>query len=738
MKKPFFLIFIALLTILSFSCSTNQATKYNLDFEQVENGRLLQWKDFENGNYILLLDSLNPRSGKYSGFIECTPDDVVGYRVYALEMPANYEGKELTLTGYVRTEGVSDGYAGLWAKIEPNITFDNMSDRGIIGTTDWTKYEITLPFDPNIATRIVVGGALVGKGKVWIDDLKVFIDGKDIQRLKPIEKKEKAAKKDKEFDNGSGITEVAINEENIDALKELGLIWGFLKYYHPAVAEGNYNWDYELFRIIPKVINEKDCEKRSKILLSWIDKLGKIKNKNKNTMPEGDIKIEPDLDWINHSGFSSKLITKLTSIENADRTGVNYYVRLAHRVGNPQFENENPYTNMKYPDTGYRILSLFRYWNMIQYYFPYKNLIEEDWKDVLEEFIPKFIKANDETEYALTALALIARIHDTHANIFNSNEIGNYKGGLYAAPRISFVEDKAVVIGFYNELYGKKADLRLGDIITEVNNKKVESIIQESLPLTPASNYPTQLREIARDLLRTNFYSIDVVYERNGKKKETKLETYRGNEINTYSYSGGNPTFQILPENIAYLYPGSLKIGEIGDLWKDIEHTKGLIVDLRCYPSDFIVYSFGEKLMPETTPFAKFTNGNLYTPGLFTFTEPFSVGQYNPDYYKGKVVILINETTQSQAEYTTMSFRAAPNATVIGSTTAGADGNVSEIVLPGDIRSMISGIGVYYPDKTETQRIGIVPDIELRPTIKGIIEGRDELLEKALEVIKVR
>jgi C-terminal processing protease CtpA/Prc len=48
---------------------------------------------------------------------------------------------------------------------------------------------------------------------------------------------------------------------------------------------------------------------------------------------------------------------------------------------------------------------------------------------------------------------------------------------------------------------------------------------------------------------------------------------------------------------------------------------------------------------------------------------------------------------------------------------------------------MISGIGVYYPDGKETQRIGIVPDIEVKPTIRGILEGKDELLEKAIETI---
>ncbi len=83
-----------------------------------------------------------------------------------------------------------------------------------------------------------------------------------------------------------------------------------------------------------------------------------------------------------------------------------------------------------------------------------------------------------------------------------------------------------------------------------------------------------------------------------------------------------------------------------------------------------------------------------------------------------------------------MALRVAPKTKVIGSTTAAADGNVSEIILPGRIRTMISGIGVYYPDGTETQRIGIIPDVELHPTIRGIRAGKDELLEKAQDWIK--
>jgi C-terminal processing protease CtpA/Prc len=72
---------------------------------------------------------------------------------------------------------------------------------------------------------------------------------------------------------------------------------------------------------------------------------------------------------------------------------------------------------------------------------------------------------------------------------------------------------------------------------------------------------------------------------------------------------------------------------------------------------------------------------------------------------------------------------------VIGSQTAGADGNVSAIPLPGGHQTMISGIGVFYPDKAPTQQIGIVPDIVAMPTIAGVRAGRDEVMERAVKEI---
>ena len=190
-------------------------------------------------------------------------------------------------------------------------------------------------------------------------------------------------------------------------------------------------------------------------------------------------------------------------------------------------------------------------------------------------------------------------------------------------------------------------------------------------------------------------------------------------------------TFQFLSPEIAYLKLSSIRVQDVVNYIEQASVTRGLVIDIRNYPSEFVVFALGSRLVQETTSFARFTVGDLDNPGAFIWTQPLTLQPATLG-YRGKVAILVDEVSISQAEYTAMALRAGPQAVVVGSTTAGADGNVSPILLPGGVRTMISGIGVFYPDKTPTQRVGIVPDIVVTPTINGIREGRDEVLEVAL------
>jgi C-terminal processing protease CtpA/Prc len=697
---------------------------------------LIKW----GTGYGIAVDSTEKHSGKYSMRIEPLSGSIENqFGCGVFRIPANFEGKNIELRGYMKLDSVTKGYAGLFMRIDGETgmnQIDNMLNRNINGTRDWALYSLELPLSAD-DKYIYFGAILSGTGKLWADDFQILIDGKDITEAKSKDAIVYKAMLDTTFNFGSGLELNNLTDNDYHNLTILGKLWGFLKYYNPSVAKGDINWDYELFRILPKIINSPSKENRNKVLLEWIKSLGAISEKQAPmNIEKNKIKFMPDLDWIgDESEFGNDISAALKEIKDAKRNSKNYYLSFIAGVNNPVFSHESAYNNMPYPDAGYRLLSLYRYWNIIEYVYPYKNLLKDDWNRVLTEFIPDFIKCENELNYRLTLLKLIGRINDTHANIWGNDTVLFNYFGKYAAPcRISFIENLAVV----TELY-PAADTAIifkrGDIIKNVNGLSIEEIVNMKLPIYPASNLPARLRNISNDILRGNSDIISVTFERNGQIQKDSIKCIELQKLYKYMFADNKRSWEILDSSVGYIYPGTIKNSELPEMMKAFNNCKGIIIDLRSYPSDFIVFSLSNYLMPSPVPFVKFSNTNLNMPGLFQFSDTLSAGLNNPDYYKGKVVIIVNETTQSSAEYHTLAFRKAPYATVIGSTTAGADGNVSQFYLPGGISTMISGIGVYYPDGTETQQVGIIPDIEVKPTIKGIIDGKDELLDKAVQII---
>lgn len=732
------LIFSLFCSIIGYS-QTSEIQKLNLNFEQVRNDSIQGWGKFENGDYKVYTDSVNVQNGKYSVVIE-SQGNSSNFKALAIKLPHNYNGKVIRFSGYIKTENVTNGYAGLWMRIDPQIGFDNMSNRGIKGTTNWKKYEIILPLNPQRTDRIIIGGLLVGKGKMWLDNLHVSIDGKNLdnKHLKIYTKETFPADKDKEFDNGSNITFPNLTNETIDNLELLGKIWGFLKYHHPEIAKGNHNWDYELFRILPEYLKAKNNQERDEILISWMEKYGKLIPCKKCKSTPNNAVLKPDLSWIDESNFSDSLKTLLQEIYSNRNQSENYYIRLEPQVENPNFTNENPYANMPYPDAGFRLLSLYRYWNMIEYFYPNKHLTDKKWSTILKEYIPTFINAKDELEYELAAIQLIGELNDSHANLWGGRtKIDELRGNNYAPFKAEFAGNKLVVTDYFNPEFSEQAKLKVGDVITDINGKSVNAIVDSLKKYYPSSNEASMLRDISADLLRSAKNTIHLNYISENQEKEQEVELYPRKNLNMYFWYKVNKDekcYKLLDGNIGYVTLANIKDEAISTIKKSFKNTKGIIIDIRNYPSTFVPFALGSYFVSRPTAFVKFTKGNPTNPGEFVFRKGIKIWNFGRK-YKGKLVVLVNEKTQSQAEYTAMAFRAVKNSKIIGSTTAGADGNVSEILLPGGLRTMISGIGVYYPEGTETQRVGIVPDIVVKPTVDGIKNGKDEVLDKAIEVI---
>lgn len=650
-------------------------------------------------------------------------------------LPVTFSGQSVELRGYLRTDGVSE-FARLFLSQfghSGRLRHDVMPNRGVRGTTGWTEYTIRVPLDEK-ANELRLGVLMYGKGILWADDLQLLVDGKPLDEA-PYRNMDTILDTDQEFSDSSRITAASLTETQAEHVAVLGRVWGFLKYHHPRVAAGELHWDFELFRVMPEVLDAADRDDLNRILAQWVDDLGAPVYDGPRAKAPEDAHLLPQLDWIRDAELlGPSLSSQLQSVyKNRFSDDKQFYLQMAPGVGNPVFTGEQAYAGQQPPDPGFRILALLRVWNIIEYWFPYRDQLEDDWPSVLREFLPRFVAAEDWDAYRLELLAFIAHVHDTHANLWGQVDVRPPRGNSYWPVEIRFIEGRATVTAFTDEIKGPASGLLIGDVIETVDGQTVESLFEAWSPYYPASNKSTRLADVVRYLPRGESGPSKLTIDRRGQPLTVSVSRIAPGRRRIPRDRPGE-TFQLLSPDVAYLKLSSVRVSDIDSYLEQASGTRGLVIDIRNYPSESVVYSLGGRFVQEQTPFARFTAGDINNPGAFTWGPTVAIQPGTPR-YEGKVAILVDEVSISHAEFTAMALRAGPQAVVVGSTTAGADGNVSPIPLPGGLRTLISGIGVFYPDKTPTQRVGIVADIPAAPTIAGIRDGRDEVLEAALRHI---
>jgi len=540
---------------------------------------------------------------------------------------------------------------------------------------------------------------------------------------------------DLEYEQAPHIKIDALTSIQIENLKTTAKVWGFLKYHHPSVTSGQRQWDWDLLKILPEILAAPDKAAADASLHKWIEMLGPLKKCNPCAKLErGNYETLPDLEWINDKTLLSReLVEDLTHIYfNRSDNGNQFYVSQVPNVGNFAFVHEPEYRNMKFPDAGFQLLSLFRFWNIVQYWAPYRGLIQGEWDTVLRDSIRPVGLAKDRPSYELAMMAVIAQVHDTHVNLWSSLDVRPPVGKCQVPVIVRFVEGHAVVSGYSGDRRTRQDGIVIGDIIESVDGIGTEKLMATWKPYFAVSNNASLMRDIANAVTKGPCGDVKLGIRRGENVQDITVRRVLSSHVVTpRSHDRDGPTFQILNGEIAYIKLSSIKREDIPLYLARAESTKGLLIDLRNYPSEFVPFALGQFFVDKPTKFARVTVGDPAHPGAFKWGAELQIDPQQPKYSR-KVIVLVDEMTQSQAEYTAMALRAGSQVKILGSTTAGADGNVSTIPLPGGLRSMISGIGIYYPDKRPTQRIGIVPDIEVKPTIRGIQEERDEVIDAAI------
>jgi len=508
-------------------------------------------------------------------------------------------------------------------------------------------------------------------------------------------------------------------------------VWGFVKYFHSETANGSVNLDSVLVQKLPQIEAATGNDEFNQILLDIITSPGET------ALPTGPPPFIPDsltynldLNWFDDPVFSQTVKDALDTISIRFRPRTHHLVGEAFAGGNPTFGNDIMYNagSGVYPEQNRRILALFRYWNIINYFYPYKNIIDQNWDTTLVEAIPKFFEAATATDYTLAVMTLEKRINDSHAFTTGGNTASIY-GASYPRFACRFLSGQTVI----TKVHSSVAEVHPGDIIRALDDHAIEFLRDSIESYTKGSNDLAIQYYVHEDMMNGLYGNFNITIENEtGWHDLTLSRNFSSVQYYTFQQNTGTVWYDTLINNactFGYVDMERLTVANVGPMMTDLWNTDAIIFDLRNYPQGTLWYLV-DYLFTHPIHIASFTVPDIHYPGILGWLDA-TIGSNQTEAYEGKVIILFDINTISQAEYTCMGLEQHPGSIKIGNTTMAADGNVSTVALPGYLTVYFTGLGTFYPDYTPTQRIGIIPDIEILPTIEGLRQGRDEVLEYA-------
>jgi carboxyl-terminal processing protease len=536
----------------------------------------------------------------------------------------------------------------------------------------------------------------------------------------------------------------AQSPREIDNLFHFSKVWGFLKYHHSNVAQGKLNWDSVFVTNVDKV-KAADKKEFYAVLQQILSAIGPHSAKGAN-IPDDlftENKVD-DLGWIKGSTLLDPVVKgELISICGSPYQGENKYVKKYYETSD--YSGEAVYKDMILPDVRYRLLFLSRFWNVINYFAPYKYLIGDNWNNSLKKFIPMMVQANDTTSYYKNLSLLAASLNDGHAQVtrdFQMSPITDRVFGKYTVPFNCQIISDTVIVRHVMHLAPDGLDIKVGDKIMEVNGTPISILIKERMPYLSASN-PLNKK------FNLSWYIL------NGHKLNTRLIVERGNKIfpvdiaridfaatfekdwrSFVNHSSSDTVCKWIEDSVLLVYAAQISAVNVKAVKEKIWQSRAVVFDVRNYPNNDAFYAMFDIMLPKPSVLNYSTLPVHAFPGYFRWEASPKLGNNTPNYYKGQVVILVDERTQSQGEYSSMVLQLIPGSITIGRQTAGADGVVTYIPVGGNHNISYSGYGIYYPDKKPTQRVGVHVDITVPQTTGAIREGRDEVLEKALSYLR--
>lgn len=382
-------------------------------------------------------------------------------------------------------------------------------------------------------------------------------------------------------------------------------------------------------------------------------------------------------------------------------------------------------------DENVRLADIVITWNVLQHFYPYFDVVKVDWEQTLTKTLEQSLKDSTADQFFQTMRQMLEKTQDGHSLV---QHITQSREQAYLPISVQWIEEQVVIANAKEGI-----DLKPGDIIVNIDGQS-------------ATSYFKQLEKYISGTMQFKRWTAAQQFVAGYIGKEAKLTVQRGESkfnicipfsdrdkvVDEFvrSVSIDKVADEIYYVNTAQVTPDLFK-----ERLNELANAKGVIFDLRGYPTR------NEIIHPEMLSYLidwQITTPKFDIP-IFLYPDR---DQRNDSYlnlqsaieplqpkFKGKIVFLTYGASYSLVEVVMGSVEHYRLGEIVGETTAGVNGNINHINLPGGIDVRWTGMRVLKHDGSQHHLIGIQPTIPVKRTIKELREGRDIYMEKAIEVI---
>lgn len=668
---------------------------------------------------------------------------------------ADYAGRRVSLTA--RLLVVGEGQAQMWLRAdlpEQQVgAFDNMGDRPI-RAGDWTEAKIEADIETN-AERLNIGFmSIAGSATIYIDDVKLAITGnrRPVQEPSPPQ---------------------ALSDRGAQNLIAAAKLLSYVRFFHPSdQAAGVASWDHfavDLMERCEPAADAADLARRLKAAFAEIAPsvviwtgpeaqapapapqpsgatraamwrhygAGTITTRNPQAPNLYQSVIEKHAlgavpggleaaTCVKHLGGG--VVCRIPIAVFADESGT-----LPHGKTPSTWGNASDLLQLSALNRSTRLAGVALAWGVFEHFFPYFDVVNTDWDAALPAALAKAAEDGDEIAYLGTLRELVAKLHDGHGQVMNAALPARSMLPL----ALEWAGNDLVVVGKHESV---TSSVTIGDSVISIDGKPIAKCYDEIGKQIPAATDGWR-RFMSCWLLTIDFPTHDPAKIKFRKPDGATVTV----DLTRVKSPPPNTATNKRPEDGAELSPGIIYFDlngadsdKLSKVMSKLTAAKAIIFDMRGYPASAAIDVI-QHLIDSPAASARWCIPIIRRPDHENI-EWDEAERWNLTPEKPRLTAKIAFVTDGRAiSYAESIMGIVENyklGEIIGATTAGTNGNVNPFTLPGGYRVYWTGMRVLKHDGSQHHGIGIAPTIPVTPTAKGISEGRDEVLEKAVQVMK--